>query len=308
MPERTQATQFPREPMTVLASYFDGGAGPSHNVLAGAIASVGIDDANWGGSKTARIMHAYAEATVEQQYSLADELLLLIRNDHGFRNSNDWTRRAKAAFAHAGARLDDDGYATWAAPVASPVSVPSTATRRPASRMPHMYSVGDAIAAVSSVATASVDVVEDDDEDPQIFLVHGHDEAARNEVEVFLTRTTGITPVVLMLEPSRGRTIIEKFEEYADRSSFAVILMTPDDLGRARSAAGTSLHLRPRQNVVFEFGYFVGALRRAHVAALVWPQVERPSDIDGLVYIDHSRDWKEQLRVELREAGIPIIR
>ena len=103
MPEQAQTTEFPREPMTVLASYFDGGAGPSHAALAGAIASVGIDDADWSGSKTSRIMHAYAEATVEQQFDLADELLLLIRNDHGFRSSNDWTRRAKAAFAHAGA-------------------------------------------------------------------------------------------------------------------------------------------------------------------------------------------------------------
>ena len=37
-----------------------------------------------------------------------------------------------------------------------------------------------------------------------------------------------LEPVVLHEQPNQGRTIIEKFEEYA-QVGFAVVLLTPDD-------------------------------------------------------------------------------
>ena len=82
----------------------------------------------------------------------------------------------------------------------------------------------------------------------EIFLVHGHDGHARLELETFITRTTGVIPTVLMAMPSGGKTVIEKFEQFADRSAYAVVLMTEDDLGndKARASAG-DLKGRPRQ-------------------------------------------------------------
>jgi predicted nucleotide-binding protein len=62
-----------------------------------------------------------------------------------------------------------------------------------------------------------------------------------------------------------------------------------------------------RQNVVFEFGFFIGALGPERVAALVTDDVERPSDLDGVVYISLDRgDWKAELGKELRAVGYTI--
>lgn len=41
---------------------------------------------------------------------------------------------------------------------------------------------------------------------------------------------------------------------------------------------------RARQNVIFEWGYFVGRLGREHVFALKKGDVELPSDIQGWVW------------------------
>jgi predicted nucleotide-binding protein len=59
--------------------------------------------------------------------------------------------------------------------------------------------------------------------------------------------------------------------------------------------------------VVFELGFFFGRLGRHGVAVLVEPEVERPSDIDGLVYIpiDPAGSWKYTLVRELISSGIP---
>ncbi len=40
----------------------------------------------------------------------------------------------------------------------------------------------------------------------------------------------GLDCVILHEQPNRGRTIIEKFEDYAG-VAFAVVLLTPDDVG-----------------------------------------------------------------------------
>ena len=137
----------------------------------------------------------------------------------------------------------------------------------------------------------------------KVFVVHGHDEGPREAVRSFLLRL-GFEPIVLHDQPNKGRTIITKFREEAGDVGFAVVLMTPDDQGKAEDAAG--LKPRARQNVVFELGFFIGELGPERVAALVKGGVERPSDFDGVVYIDldDSGAWKMMLARELRAAGL----
>jgi serine/threonine protein kinase len=136
----------------------------------------------------------------------------------------------------------------------------------------------------------------------RIFLVHGRDLEVRQEVRDFVDAITGSRSIVLADEPSRGMTIIEKFERFADATSVAIVLMTPDDQG---SASGGMPAPRARQNVIFEMGYFMAKLGRANVIA-VNAGVERPSDIEGLVYIGMTEDWKTALARELRAAGIEV--
>jgi predicted nucleotide-binding protein len=83
--------------------------------------------------------------------------------------------------------------------------------------------------------------------------------------------------IVLMEQPNKGLTIIEKFEDSADEVGFAVVLLTPDDVGGI--AAQDSQSTRARQNVIFELGYFSGKLGRGKVCLLRKGIVEIPSDL-----------------------------
>lgn len=139
-----------------------------------------------------------------------------------------------------------------------------------------------------------------------VFLVHGHDEGTKHGVARFLERL-GITPVILQEQVNRGMTVIEKFEEFAKRAGFAVVLLTPDDFGYPVGREEEKQH-RARQNVVLELGFFSAKLGREKTFVLIKGDVEMPSDILGLVYekIDVSEGWKIKLARELRSAGFEV--
>ncbi len=71
----------------------------------------------------------------------------------------------------------------------------------------------------------------------KIFIVHGHDSSLKTEVELYL-RTLHLEPIILHQQVSRNKTIIEKVEFYSD-VSFAVILLTADDIGAEASLGGS---------------------------------------------------------------------
>ena len=135
------------------------------------------------------------------------------------------------------------------------------------------------------------------------FVVHGHDEGAREAVARFLERI-GFEAIILHEQPSQGRTVIEKIEANGD-VGFAVVLLSPDDEG---SVKGGVPQPRARQNVLLELGYFIGRLGRSRVCALKRGEVEIPSDFAGVVYetFDSSNGWKEVLGRELQAAGFEI--
>jgi predicted nucleotide-binding protein len=91
----------------------------------------------------------------------------------------------------------------------------------------------------------------------KIFVVHGHDDALKTDVERFL-HEIGLEPVVLHRQPDQGRTIIEKFEMHSD-VGYALILLTPDDIAFDKSEQHLPddqrhLEARARPNVIFELG------------------------------------------------------
>jgi hypothetical protein len=97
---------------------------------------------------------------------------------------------------------------------------------------------------------------------PRSFIVHGHDTVEKLALKNYLQNTLGLPePIILHEQPNLGRTIIEKFEEYASRVDIAFILLTPDD--KLSPGDGTNDEKRrARQNVIFELGYFLGVLGR----------------------------------------------
>ena len=137
----------------------------------------------------------------------------------------------------------------------------------------------------------------------QAFSIHGRDHGTRDTVTRFI-ESLGIKAVILQEQPDQGRTVIEKFEECA-QGDFAIALFTPDDVGGLDDDA---LQPRARQNVVFEFGYFIGKFGRDRVLALVKGNPEIPSDYSGVIYIrlDESGGWKMELIKEMKSAGFDI--
>lgn len=142
----------------------------------------------------------------------------------------------------------------------------------------------------------------------KVFLVHGHAGELKEAVGRLLEKTGTQEVVILHEQPSEGRTLIEKFENYAKASDHAVVLLTADDVGGAAFADGSPPELQPRarQNVVFELGFFIGSLGRSHVTVLYEEGVELPSDFKGVVYIPHDDGgaWRYRLLAELRGSGL----
>jgi predicted nucleotide-binding protein len=137
----------------------------------------------------------------------------------------------------------------------------------------------------------------------KVFIVHGHEGEPREAVAGFL-RKIDFAPVILHEQTNRGRTIVEKFEDHSD-VDFAVVLLTPDDIG---SPKGGTLQSRARQNVILELGYFIGKLGRDKVCAMKLGDLEIPSDIIGVVWtpFDEHGAWKTALARELKDAGHEI--
>ena len=143
--------------------------------------------------------------------------------------------------------------------------------------------------------------------DPKkVFVSHGHDDKAKTAVELFL-ETKGLEPIILADQPNAGRTIFEKFEDYGD-VGFAIILLTADDIGRAKAGNAAELQQRARQNVIMEMGYFMAKLGRGRVCALLEDGVEIPSNISGIVTIRFASDekWESELTRELLYAGLRL--
>jgi len=156
---------------------------------------------------------------------------------------------------------------------------------------------------------------------PTVFVVHGRDAAARDGMARFL-EDLEIEKVILEERPPRGlATIIESIERCASQVDFAVVLLTPDDLGarkdeieEARTDGEKMAKLAPRarQNVVFELGYFVGKLTRKRVCALhkgdLKEIISELSDLDGVICLemDEAGAWKQNLAQVLKEAGFSV--
>lgn len=137
----------------------------------------------------------------------------------------------------------------------------------------------------------------------KIFIVHGHNSAIRDRVELFVTHL-GFEPIILFKEASKSRTVIEKLEQETKDCYYAIVLYTKCDEGRE---AGTGdLKPRARQNVVFEHGYMSAKVGRDHVCVLYEEGVECPSDLNGVIYVayDEKGAWRMDIVKEMRAVGL----
>lgn len=139
-----------------------------------------------------------------------------------------------------------------------------------------------------------------------IFIVHGHDNEAKQETARFIEKLN-LNAVILHERPNKGRTIIEKLVAESKNAGYAIILLTPDDVGFVKGNE-EQIEERARQNVVLELGYFVGKLSREKVCLLLKGNTIIPNDFSGVVYVtmDDAGKWKYDLAKEMQEAGFSI--
>lgn len=143
-----------------------------------------------------------------------------------------------------------------------------------------------------------------------VFVVYGHDSDARNQLELLLRRFS-LDPLILDQLPSGGQTIIEKLEANISKARFGIVLATPDDEGHRKDHPEEKM-FRVRQNVVLEMGMLLTRLGREKVFILLKDQgnIERPSDIHGLIYIPFKEDLIKEagphLAREMERLGIMV--
>jgi hypothetical protein len=116
---------------------------------------------------------------------------------------------------------------------------------------------------------------------PRIFL--GYCSGARptaTELTLFMERELGLKVENYAMDFSAGRTIYEQIETAARVCSCGVFLFTRDDPLVGKEGAA------PRDNVVFEAGYFFRANGRDRVAVIREEGAKMPADLGGNVYID----------------------
>ena len=143
----------------------------------------------------------------------------------------------------------------------------------------------------------------------KVFVVYGHDNNARTQLEAMLRRWD-LEPLILDQLISSGQTIIEKLEEYTQQANFGIVLATPDDIGYPKNDQSKKKY-RVRQNVVLELGMLLSRIGREKVAILLSQaeDMEKPSDIDGLIYIpfkDNVEETKLSLAKEMQNNGYTL--
>lgn len=85
---------------------------------------------------------------------------------------------------------------------------------------------------------------------------------------------------------SPGRFTLEALESALDKHSYAIIVLSPDDITNSRGVQEIS----PRDNAIFETGLFIG--RRGHSSVFIaipeQPKVRLPTDLSGLIVAEYK--------------------
>jgi Predicted nucleotide-binding protein containing TIR-like domain/TIR domain len=95
-----------------------------------------------------------------------------------------------------------------------------------------------------------------------------------------------------------GKTIAESLSEVADRSDFAIVILTADDMRRGS----------PRSNVIFELGFLAGRLGLSRTFVVVGDpeRIALPTDLAGALYIPLSKSNFPDVRAAIAPAAAVI--
>jgi hypothetical protein len=115
----------------------------------------------------------------------------------------------------------------------------------------------------------------------KVFLGYcGHAKATADAVTLFIERTLEEKVLNYAMDFRAGPSILEQVEAAASECSCALLLFTRDD--EIGEVVG---EMAPRDNVVFEAGYFLRAKGKKRVALIREEGAKVPADLGGIVYI-----------------------
>lgn len=140
----------------------------------------------------------------------------------------------------------------------------------------------------------------------KVFLGTGSDKEANQPVARFIEKL-GFKVIILDEQPNQGRTRIEKFENCLDNVNFAVILLTPDDIGKSKDEQGKP-KFRPSQDSIAILVACMIHLGRDRTCCLYKGELELPSTMDGIILtpMDPHSGWELKLVREMKAAGLPV--
>ena len=140
----------------------------------------------------------------------------------------------------------------------------------------------------------------------KVFLGTGSDKEANQPVARFIEKL-GFKVIILDEQPNQGRTRIEKFENCLDNVEFAVILLTPDDIGKSKDEQGKP-KFRPSQDSIAILVACMIHLGRDRTCCLYKGELELPSTMDGIILtpMDPHSGWELKLVREMKAAGLPV--
>lgn len=165
---------------------------------------------------------------------------------------------------------------------------------------------------------ASSEPTQDETRPTSVFVVHGHSSEALGHLEDYLS-SVGVTAIVLSRQDESPQSLFQKFMSIATKARFAIVLLGADDYGAScrqydtANVGDRALQFRARQNVILELGFFYGRLGWENVFVVyqepdrVFPNFERPSDLDGVVFDSFSDvAWRKKLSTKLSAAGFRL--
>ena len=140
----------------------------------------------------------------------------------------------------------------------------------------------------------------------KIFVIHGHDNEMKSDVTQTLQKLD-LDPIILHEKPNSEQTLIEKISDYA-HVSFAVVLLSPDDLAYPEEKTPEEAKYRAKQNVIFELGYFLGLLGKQNVIAIYRKKkdFEIPNNYNGVLWIEYKTGWYFELIRELQATNFDV--
>lgn len=137
-----------------------------------------------------------------------------------------------------------------------------------------------------------------------VFIIHGRDEAKWRELKDIVQTEFRMNSIILAQQPDAGcKTVIEKFEHYAETCSYAIAVFTPDD----EVLSDSETYLQARPNVIYELGWFCGRLGRGNVMLILKEGTSMFSDFGGIIQKRFTHNVSEKLveiRNDLIAAGV----